>query len=62
MKEEEEALNSDEYEANNRSMCSISSDELDGDLNLSDSEEYAKEFRQKNKAQKQMRKRPARKF
>lgn len=45
MKEEEDAVNSEEYEANNRSMCSISSDELDGDLNLSENEEDAKVFR-----------------
>ena len=41
----------DEYEKQNRSCESVSSDELDGDLNLSDDEEKAKQFRKQNKAQ-----------
>ena len=39
--EEDEGLNSDEYEARNRSMNSCSSDDLDGELNLSDCEDKA---------------------
>mmetsp|Transcript_13222 Transcript_13222/g.20632 ORF Transcript_13222/g.20632 Transcript_13222/m.20632 type:complete len:143 (+) Transcript_13222:18-446(+) len=50
---------SDDSDLDNRSCQSISSDELDGGLNLSDDEEKAKKFRVVNKAQKAE---PARKF
>lgn len=39
--EEDEALNSDEYEMRNRSFAECDSDELDGGLALSDMEEEA---------------------
>lgn len=37
--DEDESMNSDEYDARNRSCASLNSDELDGDLNLSDFED-----------------------
>jgi hypothetical protein len=55
-------MNSDEYERRNLSCCEVDSDELDGDLNLSDSEDNARSFRAKNKIVKAQRARPARKF
>mmetsp|Transcript_9966 Transcript_9966/g.15043 ORF Transcript_9966/g.15043 Transcript_9966/m.15043 type:complete len:153 (-) Transcript_9966:2048-2506(-) len=56
---EEESASDEEYERQNRSCESVSSDELDGDLNLSDDEDKAKAFRKQNKATRQE---PARKF
>lgn len=58
----DEELDNAEYNQRNLSCCSVDSDELDGDLNLSDSEEHARSFRAKNKAVKASRQRPARKF
>jgi len=56
-------MNSDEYQQRNLSCCSVDSDELDGDLNLSDSEDMARSFRAKNKERKtNTRSRPARHF
>ena len=45
-----------------RSCEELDSDELDGDLNLSDSEGEALSFRRKNKEQKASRRRPARQY
>ena len=41
----------------NRSLCAVDSDELDGDMNLSDNEGHAEVFRKelKNKKKGQMR-------
>lgn len=59
----EEELDSDEYDRRNRSLNEQLSDDLDGELNLSDCEDQANSFRAKNKeAKKEKRKRPARKF
>jgi hypothetical protein len=42
---EKEEHSSEEEEVDKRSMCSVSSDELDGDINLSDDEDAAQVFR-----------------
>jgi len=53
----------EEQDLNYRSCEEVDSDELDGDLNLSDNEEEAANFRVRNKASKQMgRARPARHY
>ena len=47
-------ISDDEKDMRNRSCEEVDSDELDGDLNLSDNEEEARSFRAKNKASKMM--------
>ena len=42
------SMSDEEYERKNRSCQSVSSDELDGDLNLSDDEDRAKKLRVQN--------------
>ena len=52
---------SDEGCHSNRSCAEVDSDELDGELNLSENESYSKQFRAKNKKSKQQKRlRPAR--
>ena len=58
-----ESMNSSDEEKNARSLDSVSSDDLDGDMNLSDNEDQAMDFRAQNKKMKQaMRFRPARHY
>lgn len=56
-------MDSDQYNKRNLSLNEMDSDELEGDLNLSDEgEERASSFRAKQKEVKKSRKRPARRF